>query len=383
MKERMSIIKEKLILIVIGTLKGLGGAERQAVLLAENLKKSDYKVKIVSFSGGIKEKLLKEKETDYVIFPFKPYHPFKKNIIHLIRLTVFLRALKPYALIPFITLNSKYIGLIWKLTGARFACWNQRDEGREIFGSRLEKLSAGNVPVIISNSMAGKDALISKLKIEPEKIHIINNGIVVPDKISNDGYWRNHLGLSVDTILVSMIASIYRYKDHTTLLKAWKIVSDYFIAENKKAVLIMAGMFKGMEDKLKILAFDLRIADTVFFTGETGKTNELIVESDLVVHSSNTEGCPNAVLEAMALKKTVVGTDIPGMRQALGEKYKDICLSMPKDPNSLASKIIGILKDKVLLKEISDYNHDRIIQEFSVDQMVDGYLDVIDKYCLV
>ena len=175
------IFKDKLIIIVVGTLKGMGGAERQAMLLAEHLNNSGYNVKLLSFSGGDTEQVLKQKNIDYVVYPFDGYQSFTKNIVPLIKLIFFLGKLKPYAFIPFIALNSKYIGLIWKFTGAKFACWNQRDEGREVYGSRLEKISANNVPVIISNSLPGKDAIIKTVGISKNKIKIINNGIVIPE----------------------------------------------------------------------------------------------------------------------------------------------------------------------------------------------------------
>ena len=127
----------------------MGGAERQAILLAEHLLKRGNRVRMIAFLGGQTESLLKQKNIPYEVYPFNGYQPFKKNIIALVKLTLYFRSLNPYAFIPFITLNSKYIGLIWKFTGAKFACWNQRDEGREVYGSRLEKISANNVPVII------------------------------------------------------------------------------------------------------------------------------------------------------------------------------------------------------------------------------------------
>ena len=64
------IFKDKLIIIVIGTLNGMGGAERQAILLAEHLNNSGYNVKLLAFSRGDTEQVLKQKNIDYVVYPF-------------------------------------------------------------------------------------------------------------------------------------------------------------------------------------------------------------------------------------------------------------------------------------------------------------------------
>lgn len=376
------MLKGKLIIIVIGTLKGMGGAERQAILLAEHLIERNISVKMIAFSGGNTEDVLKVKNIPYDIFQFDGLKPIKSNIFNLLKLTLYLRQLKPYAFIPFITLNSKYIGLIWKYTGAKFACWNQRDEGRAVYGSKLEKLSAKNVPVIVSNSLPGKDILIQKLSISEGKIKIINNGIIIPETINETIDWKKELDLPEQCIIVSMLASIYKYKDHRTLINAWAIVQESFKYKKEKPVLILAGTFKGMEDELKVLCFDLRIADSVYFIGATSQTNSLLQQSNLVVHSSNKEGCPNAVLEAMALSKAVVATNIPGNLQALGEKYRDICINTPNDSNDLASKIVYILEHQNLATEIGEYNFKRIQTEFSISKMVDAYVDLINEYAV-
>jgi glycosyltransferase involved in cell wall biosynthesis len=373
------IFKDKLIIIVIGTLNGMGGAERQAILLAEHLNNSGYNVKLLALSGGDTEQVLKQKNIDYVVYPFDGYQSFTKNIVPLIKLIFFLRKLKPFAFIPFITLNSKYIGLIWKFTGAKFACWNQRDEGREVYGSRLEKISANNVPVIISNSLPGKDAIIKKVGISKNKIKIINNGIEIPSGLTNEVDWRQLLNLSPQTKIVSMLASIYKYKDHTTLLKAWKIVLESFCDSPALPVLILAGTFKGMENQLKTLCYDLRIANNVYFIGATPHTNALIEQSELVVHSSNKEGCPNAVLEAMALSKPVIATDIPGNVQAMGTKYANYCLSKPNNHHDFAIKTVKLLNDENLNSDIGSYNLQRIKDEFSINKMVNSYLQLIKE----
>lgn len=372
-----------LVVIVVGTFAGLGGAERQAILLAENLTKRGVNVKLMAFSGGKVERILEEKGISYTVHNFDVYKPINKNITGLIRLIFFLRRLKPYAFVPFITLNSKIIGLIWRFTGAKFACWNQRDEGREVYGSRLEKISANNVPVIVSNSFIGKDALVERLGISQDKIVVINNGIEQPRMKMNAIDWRHKLGIEQNKPIVSMLASIYKYKDHETLLKSWRLVLDSFADNEIRPILVLAGAFKGMEDQLKILCFDLRISDSVYFTQAISDTNGLISQSNLIVHSSNKEGCPNAVLEAMALSKPVVATHISGNVQALGTEYENFCLSGSNDPIDLAKKIVFFLKNPKMSKEVATYNYKRVTNKFSIDQMVSTYIDMINKYVRV
>jgi glycosyltransferase involved in cell wall biosynthesis len=169
-----------------------------------------------------------------------------------------------------------------------------------------------------------------------------------------------------------MIANITPFKDHKTLFGAWAIFVKHFKTQQKDIFLLLAGR---PEDKalveLKILGFDLNISDSVRFLGGTDKTNELINESDLVVHSSVKEGCPNAVCEAMALEKAVVGTDIPGNAEALTRTYEKLCLAEPKNPVDLADKMIYILEHPELRQELGAFNKKRIIEHYNVLQMLE------------
>ena len=129
---------------------------------------------------------------------------------------------------------------------------------------------------------------------------------------------------------------------------------------------------------LKILGFDLNLSQNLVFTGPVDDVRSLISASYMCVFSSNLEGCPNGVLESMEQGKALVGTNISGLRQAMGDKYKNVCLSEPNNPNSLAEKILGIITNDELREEIGLYNAKRIREEFSVEGMVKQYLNLID-----
>ena len=116
------------------------------------------------------------------------------------------------------------------------------------------------------------------------------------------------------------------------------------------------------------------------FLGAIDDTDELMFESDLVVHSSITEGCPNSVCEAMALGRAVVGTDIPGMRQALDQSLWPICLSDQHNAESLAKNIIRFLIDSTLAKHVGVMNRRRIEEDFSVNGMCETLLAHVRLY---
>ena len=373
----------KRFLIIVGTLHHIGGAEKQTVRLARFLKEElAVEVSVLTWTGGDKiEYLLNHADIPFFIFPLKEKTTKKRKALDLIKLIRFIRnEIQPNYIIPFGgSFQSKIIGNIWTYTGANYACWNQEDEGRALCRTRFEKRALMNVCNIVSNSYEGQRVLAKAHDIPVERIRVFNNGTLFPDVETLKPVWRKKLGIEKDTYVVSMLANLTRYKDHKTLFYAWQKVQEHFKKNNKRPRLLLAGHLndKMTVQDLKILGFDLNLSDSITFLDSIYTTNELIKESDLLVHSSTTEGCPQAVCEAMALGKPVIGTNISGIRQALGTEYNHYCLSEPSNPEDLASKIIFLLENPELSEEIGKFNLSRIKNDFSMEGMVSFFLNLI------
>ena len=131
-------------------------------------------------------------------------------------------------------------------------------------------------------------------------------------------------------------------------------------------------------DQAKALAFDLNLGSSVRFLGSVQDVTGLLSAVDLGVFSSKTEGCPNAVLECMASGLAVVGTDIPGIREALGPDGTD-CLASPDDPGIFAQRILDLANAPTRLSALGAANRLRISAEFSTDQMVQKMVTKISQ----
>ena len=372
--------KDTRFLFVVNTLKAFGGAERQALILASYIKANiSEHVTFIAFEDGTNFRSLLEKAGIQVwFFPFKHHTSKHKKILRYYQLVKFIRLFKPDALLPYVAESNKIVAQIWKYTGAQFAFWNQREEGRKLYGTALEQKLIRKVSAIVSNSFEGADALKKTYRLSNKDITVINNGITPHNQEFVTTDWHQELGIETNRPIVSMIANITGRKDHETLLEAWAIVILYCKQKNVELpFLILAGRKAETFDKLRLLAFDLNLSNHVAFVGELNPVQDVISQSLFCVFSSNLEGCPNGVLECMEQGKVVVGTNISGLRQATGKNYEEMCLSEPNNPNSLAEKILGIINNNELRIEIGLYNAKRILKEFSVEQMANSYLDLI------
>jgi glycosyltransferase involved in cell wall biosynthesis len=371
----------KTYLIVIGHYGAIGGAERQALHFIKYLRKINANVAVLGwYDGGPLAQTLRELGCKIYNFPYKEHAQKISKGLNLLQLAFFIRRqIRPDYILPFVSIHSKPICQIWRLTGARYVWWNQQDEGRGLFGSQAERKALLNACHVTSNSLAGTQFLSETYGIPEEKIITYNNGTVLPDLASIKPIWREQLGVPSEGKLVSMVANITPFKDHETLLRAWRIVLDRF--STVSLTLALAGHLNNKDhvQKLKAMAFDLGLGPNVKFIGSTDSTDELMFESDLVVHSSVKEGCPNAVCEAMALGKSIVCTDIPGTRQALDKSLWDTCLCEPYDEHELAEKIIYFLENSAHALKIGLSNRKRIEKEFSIDGMCEFFDSLLNS----
>lgn len=100
------------------------------------------------------------------------------------------------------------------------------------------------------------------------------------------------------------------------------------------------------------------------FLGHVDPLKELISESDLIVLPSYREGTPRILLEACAMEKAVVTTDVPGCREVI-EHEKNGLLVPARDARSLASAIARLAGDPALRERMGKAGRRKVEAEFS------------------
>jgi glycosyltransferase involved in cell wall biosynthesis len=101
---------------------------------------------------------------------------------------------------------------------------------------------------------------------------------------------------------------------------------------------------------------------------------ELMAACDLFVLPSHSEGFPNAVLEAMALGRAVVSTDVG----AVGEMLSHDCgvLVAPHRTDELAAALGALMSDERRRSEIGQRARGRATSEYSVEPIVKRYVSL-------
>jgi glycosyltransferase involved in cell wall biosynthesis len=184
------------------------------------------------------------------------------------------------------------------------------------------------------------------------------------------------LGLTPETLVACMVANLSQYKDHVTVIRAWCHLAAS--CPDSPPVLLLAGRFDGTEGQLQELAAELHCAAAIRFLGPVADVSGLLSAADLFVYGSKSEGIPNAVLEAMAAGLPVVGSDIPGIREAVGPEGADLLVSVG-DHHGMAARISLLLQDAGLRIRYGTLLQRRVETVFGLSRMCEETAEVIAK----
>jgi N,N'-diacetylbacillosaminyl-diphospho-undecaprenol alpha-1,3-N-acetylgalactosaminyltransferase len=102
---------------------------------------------------------------------------------------------------------------------------------------------------------------------------------------------------------------------------------------------------------------------------------EWIALSDLVVLPSYREGVPRTLLEAAAMGKALVATDVPGCREVVrpGENGR---LVPARDAAALADAVEELLENPAMRMQMGRRSREIAVEEFDVRKVVEAYLEI-------
>ncbi len=220
----------------------------------------------------------------------------------------------------------------------------------------------------ITITPAIKEKIIQNWKVKKEKIKIIHNGIDLRD-IDSDygGYDRYNKSKKSNIKTISIISALRPVKDHFTLLRAFADIKSI----NARLLIVGDGELR---DKIKQQISELGIQHKVRMLGVRRDILKLIGASNVVVCSSLNEGISFTLLEAMALSKPIIATNVGGNRIIV---RKNGLLFKPRDYKTLSKHIKKVLEDEDYAKRLGSIGRKMVEDCFNVKNMVEEYKEVI------
>lgn len=196
------------------------------------------------------------------------------------------------------------------------------------------------------------------------RVHVIENGIS-PSHFKKKYEGREREDDYKELISVGRLSTQKAYDD---LLRAFKLVLQ------KKPFLRLTIVGDGPERKnLLALSNQLGIYEKVYFAGWVADPVNILMKKKFVyVCSSEFEGLPISVLEAMAVGLPVISTRISGITTVI-EDNKTGFLVSPRNPQQLAQKIVQILDDDILCIRVARRGQQYIYDNYDIATTVRQY----------
>ena len=180
-------------------------------------------------------------------------------------------------------------------------------------------------------------------------------------------------GMEPGSQIVGVVARLEPEKGHPTLVEAWPKV----LRAVPDSYLLIVGE-GSRRDVLEAQARELRIAHRVVFTGRRDDVPAVTAALDVAVLPSYREAQGLTILEAMALSRPVVASDVGGIPEMI-EDGKTGLLVPPHDADALAAAIVRLLTNHPLADTLGRAGHDMVHDRFCIELMVGATQSIYDE----
>jgi glycosyltransferase involved in cell wall biosynthesis len=184
---------------------------------------------------------------------------------------------------------------------------------------------------------------------------------------------REEYGMDPDSPIVGVVGRLELEKGHPTLLEAWPLV----LAAVPKAYLLIVGEGSRL-DALHDIVREQGIERHVVFTGRRDDIPAVTAAFDVAVLPSYREAQGLTILEAMALSRPVVASNVGGIPEMIEDGVTGL-LVPPSDPPALAAAVVRLLRDHQLADMIGRAGHDLVHDRFCVQLMVNAVQSLYDE----
>lgn len=236
---------------------------------------------------------------------------------------------------------------------------NDFAEERRDAGPLLGRLSGRWPRVQISNNIAAVEnaGAYSRGVFAPARLFVVRNGIDLEQFLP--AAW-----IDSNAIEILAVGSLIRRKRWDRLLTAAGVLRGRGL--NVRVRIMGEGPLRS---DLETQARLLQLGECVQFIGYSGEVPNLLAQCAFLVHTSDVEGCPNVVMEAMASGRAVVATDA-GETPYLVDDGKTGFVVRREDDALLAERIATLIRDKHLCRQMGEAGRVKAEREFGLDRLV-------------
>jgi len=256
--------------------------------------------------------------------------------------------------------------------------WRNCDLWKPIGARLLEWLTYGRAQHL-ANSRACADFIAKRLWISPDKFTVIYNGLETEKFNLPDRRKELFAGLNVpqDYKIVTMVGRLTEQKNYPMLIRVAQ--------KTKQMNLPLHFVIAGTGDLLNSLiemSRRLGVDDRVHFIGVRNDIPQILAASDIFLFTTNFEGFPNALLEAMATGLPVITTNFSGVDELVQNGITGRIVSRD-DANAACDCLKSYIDKPATAKTVGFAGQSFVKERFAMQTMVEKiytfYKSVLNK----
>ncbi|HEX2608528.1 MAG TPA: glycosyltransferase family 4 protein [Flavisolibacter sp.] len=195
---------------------------------------------------------------------------------------------------------------------------------------------------------------------------VVNNGID-GTKFNPANSFKNirvELGIPEDAILVLFLARFTHQKQPITLLKAFLEAAK----RNEKLFLLMVGDGEEKPEAQELLA-QSEFKNRVILSPFRQDVPDVLHAADLFILASLWEGLPIALLEAMAMGKAIIASEVDGTKEIIKHKQNGYLITTHNLQQQLTTALVEVSENENLRKKMSIQARQTITENFDASRM--------------
>lgn len=218
--------------------------------------------------------------------------------------------------------------------------------------------------VAVSTEVAGSIDRYAGSKVP---VRVVTNGVPVEDlRFDPEGgeRVRRALGIPTGAPVVGQVAVFRRQKRLDLWVRAAGALRRRI--PESRFLLVGDGPLRG---EVEAAVRDARLGDTLYLTGLREDVRPYLSAMDLLMISSDYEGLPLVLLEAMALERPVVATAVGGIPEVVADGATGR-LVPAGDPEALAGRAAELLADARARRAMGEAGRRRVEERFGTERMM-------------
>lgn len=186
--------------------------------------------------------------------------------------------------------------------------------------------------------------------------------------------WRLQRHLPEDAMLVIYSSLFKPGKGHVMLLKAWRQIEEQ--VENAWLLLLGSDNYQRSSTAQQIMATARQEKlKRVIFEGETATPEAYMGVADICAFAAedDSEGCPNALIEAMAAQLPPVAFNASGVRDIIKHRETGLLVSK-KNSDAFAEKLMELIRSEDQRHIIGKNARKYVMEHYDFSVVADKYI---------